>query len=164
MPGFGALSCRLRHLFALALLTVLASGASAQSMAVSAVVVSKSNCKFNTKNLVLDFGTINSGSASNALASVGGTVACNGGQASTVTLGFTLGDGTYSTAPGARRMRHATVPTEFLPYSLSISPASATINKNSSINFTVNGTSTQLQFQNAMAGSYSDVVIISVAP
>jgi Spore Coat Protein U domain len=164
MSCLGALSCRLRHLAALALLTVLATGASAQTLAVSAVVLSKSNCKFDTKNLVLDFGMINSGSGSNAVGNVGGTVTCNGGQASTVTLGFTLGNGTYSTGPGARRMRHATDATEFVPYSLSISPASATINKNGTLAFTVNGTSTPLQFQNAMAGSYSDIVTISVAP
>ena len=160
-----ALSCWLRRLIAPILLALLASGAAAQTMAVSAVVVSKSNCKFKTNNLVLDFGNINSGSAANAVATVGGTVDCNGGQASTVTLGFTLGNGSnYSTSLGARRMRHATVTTEFVPYSLNISPASATISKNGSLNFTVTGTSTPLQFQNAMVGSYSDVVTISVAP
>lgn len=139
-------------------------GAMAQSMSARAVVVSKSNCRFDTTNLVLDFGTIDPGSASDATASVGGTVTCNGGPSSTVTLAFSLGSGTYSTGAGARSMRHATDVTEFLPYALGITPSSATIGKNGSLAFTLNGTIAPSQFQNVMAGSYADRVTISVAP
>jgi spore coat protein U-like protein len=148
---------------AAASMLVAISPASAQSLVVGALVLSKSNCKFDTTNLLLDFGTINPGATATALASVGGSVTCNGGQARQVTLGFTLGNGSNPDATG-RRMRHTTVPTEFLSYGLSISPASATIDKNTSLNFTVNGTILASQYQNVMAGSYLDKVTITVAP
>lgn len=145
---------------------LLAPGAQAETtgLTVGALVVSKSNCRFNTTNLVLDFGAINPASSTTATATVNGSVSCNGGQASTVTLGFTLGAGSYDTSPGNRRMRHATTLTEFLPYSLAVTPASATINKNGTLAFTVNGAILASQFQNVMAGNYTDTVTITVSP
>lgn len=131
---------------------------------VGALVVSKSNCKFNVTNLVLDFGTIDPTSSATATAAVNSSVTCNGGQANTVTLGFTLGAGSFDSSPGVRRMRHATVLTEFLPYGLSVTPTSATIGKNGTLAFTVNGTILASQFQNVMAGNYTDTVTITVSP
>jgi spore coat protein U-like protein len=143
---------------------VPAAHAETTGFTVGALVVSKSNCKFNATNLVLDFGTIDPASSATATAAVNSSVTCNGGQANTVTLGFTLGAGTYDSSPGARRMRHATTLTEFLPYGLSITPASATIAKNGTLAFTVNGTILASQFQNVMAGNYTDAVTITVSP
>ncbi|HEX7888040.1 MAG TPA: spore coat protein U domain-containing protein [Ramlibacter sp.] len=146
--------------------TFLAPAAQAETrgFAVGAVIVSKSNCKFNTPTLLLDFGTINPASTTTATASVSSSVTCNGGQGSTVTLAFTLGAGTFDSGPGARRMRHATTLTEFLPYSLGVTPASATIAKNGTLAFTVNGSILASQFQNVMAGNYTDRVAITVSP
>lgn len=141
-----------------------ATQAETTGLTVGALVVSKSNCKFNTTNLVLDFGSINPASSTAATATVNGSVTCNGGQANTVTLGFTLGAGSYDTSPGTRRMRHATTLTEFLPYSLGVTPPSATINKNGTLAFAVNGTILASQFQNVMAGNYTDAVTITVSP
>lgn len=145
---------------------LLAPAAQAETtgLTVGALVVSKSNCKFNTTSLVLDFGVINPASSTTATATANGSVTCNGGQGSTVTLGITLGAGSYDSSPGARRMRHATTLTEFLPYSLGVTPASATINKNGTLPFTVNGTILASQFQNVMAGNYTDTVTITVSP
>ena len=151
---------------ALALLACAAVPAPAApvGMGVTAVVVSKSNCSFNTRNLVLQFNPIDPASASDATATVTGNISCNGGQSNTVTLAFTLGPGKYSTGPTARRMQHTLVTTEYLPYSLSISPASANIKKNSSLDFTITGTIRPFEFQNAAAGDYLDLVQILVAP
>lgn len=166
-PCRAATARRLQRYAAAAALAVIAcapDGAWAQSLSVGAVVMSKSNCRFDIVNLVLDFSTIDATSTSNATASTGGTVTCNGGKASTVTLGLSLGNGTHSTGPGARRMRHTTELTEFLPYALSISPTSATIARNGTLAFTVDGAILPSQFQNVMAGNYIDTVTISVAP
>lgn len=158
----GLRSCA--RLAAATLLAAAAGTAGAQSFAVSAVVVSKSNCRFDSASLLLDFGTIDPASTSPATASVGGTVSCNGGQTENVTLAFSLGDGTYSTGPGARRMQHGTELTEFMAYGLSVAPSSTTIKKNGGAAFTVTGTILASQFQNVLAGNYSDTVQISVAP
>lgn len=161
-----ALWTELRRLARPAAFVLLACGsaaAGAQSMGVTAVVVSKAKCTFDAPGLTLDFGALDPASSSAGTATVGGRVSCNGGKGDTV-LAFTLGNGTYSTGPGARRMRHATDTTEFLAYSLSITPASATIPKNSGLNFTVNGSILSSQFQNAIAGNYLDTVTITVAP
>lgn len=146
----------------LAGLALASSSALAQSMTITAVVVSKANCHFNNTNLTLDFSAINPASTADATASVSGSVSCTGGKTDT-TVGFTVGTGIFASG-GTRRMRHATVPTEFLPYSVSISPAGATIPKNSSLNFTLSGTITASQFQNVMAGSYLDLVVVTVLP
>lgn len=153
---------------AAAALVMLACGAqpafAQASMAVSAILVSKSNCRFDGTSLALDFGLINPASTADATAVTGGTVSCNGGQSNTVTLGFSIGTGSNPTGTGTRRMRHATLLTEFLAYGVSISPASATIPRNSTMPFTINGIITPAQFQNVTAGSYLDAVTITVAP
>jgi spore coat protein U-like protein len=140
-----------------------AGTAGAQGMVVSAVVVSKAKCTFDQAGLTLDFGALNPASTADGTASVVGRVSCNGGKGDTV-LALSLGTGTYPTGAGVRRMRHETDATEFLAYSLSISPSSATIPKNTGLNFTVNGSILASQFQNALAGNYLDTVRITVAP
>jgi spore coat protein U-like protein len=154
---------RLARATAIVLFCCGAAAAGAQNLVVSAVLVSKAKCTFDQAGLTLDFGALNPTSTAAGTASVVGRVSCNGGKGDTV-LALSLNSGSYSTAPGARRMRHETDVTEFLAYSLSISPASATIPKNSGLNFTVNGSILASQFQNALAGNYLDTVRITVAP
>lgn len=132
-------------------------------MAVSAFVVSKSNCKIDTANLLLDFGTINPASTATATASVNGVVSCNGGKDPDVAVALTLGNGNNA-AGGMRRMQHTTVASEYLRYGLSISPANVIIKKNTGFTFTVSGTIMGSDYNDVMAGNYSDTVIISVAP
>ena len=137
--------------------------AAAQSMAVSAFVVSKSNCKIDTPNLALAFGAINPAVATTATATATGSVSCTGGKDPTVAVALTLGMGNHSSG-GTRRMQHGTVATEYLSYGASVSPANTVIPKNGGFNFTVSGTILPSAFQDVMAGSYSDTVLISVAP
>jgi spore coat protein U-like protein len=155
---------RLNMAVAVTLLSWVAAPAWSQSLTVMATVVSKSNCKFDINTLALDFSSISSGSTVDATAQTPGRITCNGGQSANVSLAFTIGDGTFPSGAGARRMRHATVPTEYLPYSVSIVPSSAIIPKNSSLDFTVHGRITPAQFQNVLAGSYADLVVITVTP
>lgn len=148
---------------AAALFGAVSLPAGAQSLAVSAFVVGKGNCKINTPNLVLAFGTINPAVATTATATATGTVSCTGGKDPTMAVALTLGMGNHSSG-GMRRMRHGTVATEYLSYGASVSPASTVIPKNGGFTFTVSGTILPAAFQDVMAGSYSDTVLITVAP
>lgn len=133
------------------------------SLGVSAVVPSKSNCKFNAGALVLDFGTIDPASGANATATATKTFRCNG-SAPIATFSISAGDGLYSTGPGVRRMRHSTVPTEFMAYAISLSPTSASVPKGVDQVLTVTGTIQPFEFQNVRAGLYQDTVVITLAP
>lgn len=131
---------------------------------VSAQVLSKSNCKFTgSTTATMNFNTIDPASTSDALATASFTIRC-GGSAPNATFAMAAGDGMWALSPGAQRMRHATVSTEFLAYSLSFSPASATIPKNTDQNIAVTGRVTPSAMQDALAGTYSDVVAITVSP
>lgn len=147
-------------------LALMAGGAQAAdngSVSVSAVIASKSNCRFNSGAMTLPFGNVNPASVVDATATATTTFVCNG-SATNATFSISAGNGLYSTGPGARRMRHATVPTEFMGYSLSLSPTSATVPKGEVQTLTVTGTIQPSQFQNVLAGSYQDTVVITLTP
>ena len=155
----------LRALLATALLVAgpvhaLGSG----SFTVSVVVLSKSNCKFQGSNsATMNFGAIDPSSSSDAVATANFTIKC-GGSAANATFAMAAGDGLWALTPGAQRMRHLTTTTQFLPYSLSFSPSSATIPKNTLQDIVVTGRITPANMQNALAGSFSDTVAITVSP
>jgi spore coat protein U-like protein len=133
------------------------------ALAASATVISKSSCKINTAaGSVLAFGNINPSSALSATASVALTLTCSGSAPTAV---YSLGSngGLFSTGPNAPRMRHATVATAFLPYTLNL-PASGSTPKGTATTFTVIGTITPADFGNAVSGAYSDTVILSLTP
>ena len=133
------------------------------SLAVSAVVPSKNVCKFSAGSMALNFGTVNPASTVDSTATVTTGFSCNG-SAPLATFFISAGDGLYSTGPGSRRMRHATIATEFMAYSLVLSPSSATVPKGSVQTLTVTGTIQPFQFQNVPAGTYQDTVVITLTP
>jgi len=141
----------------------VALGAENRDLGVSAVVPSASNCKFNNGAVALDFGTIDPASGSNATATATKTFKC-GGSAANATFSISAGDGLHSSGPGARRMQHTTDATEFMAYSLSLSPTSATVPKNVDQTLTITGTIQPFEFQNVRAGTYQDTVVISITP
>ena len=132
------------------------------TLAVTATVLSKSNCKFDTKTAALAFGALDPAVAAdvNATTSVG--FVCRG-SAPVAAFLFTDDNGRNPSDPGARRMRHAAAP-EFLPYSLLLSPASGTIPKNAPGTLTVSGTVRWADFRGSMAGAYADSVVVSILP
>jgi spore coat protein U-like protein len=132
------------------------------TLAVTATVLSKSNCKFNTKTATLDFGALDPAVAAdvNATASVG--FVCRG-SAPVAAFLFTDDNGQNPSGPGFRRMRHAAAP-EFLPYGLAFSPASGTIPKNAPGTLTFSGTVRWADFHGSMAGAYTDSVVVSILP
>jgi hypothetical protein len=153
---------------AAAVLTVLLSAtlpaqAATGSLGVSAVVVSRSLCRLLTGPQTLGFGTIDPTSAVAATASVTVTFWCLGSAPSTTYL-LWAGNGNYPAGAGLRQMRHATNITEFLPYSLSITPASANLPRFAVQNVTVTGTVAPADFRNALAGGFSDTVVLTLDP
>jgi spore coat protein U-like protein len=152
---------------ALAVLAFLAAAVPASfgdtgTLAVTATVLSKSNCKFDTNTSTLNFGSLDPAVSADVNATASVDFVCRGSAPIAAFL-FTDDDGQNPSGPGARRMRHAAAP-EFLPYGLAFSPASGTVPKNVHRTLTISGTVRWSDFRGAMAGAYTDSVIVSILP
>lgn len=150
-------------------LLVLAGGvchaAGSNTLTVSAVVISKSNCKFNTATSTLNFGNLDPLSSADVTASTTTAFRCVG--SSPIATFFISQDfGAHKTGPGGNRMINTTypVPPAYLPYSLTLNPSSGTVPKNSTQTLTITGTVLASDFQSAYVGNYSDTVILTIAP
>lgn len=73
-------------------------------------------------------------------------------------------DGLYETGPNANRMRHATILTEYLPYSFTLNPTTGTVPRNVNQTLTISGMVRGVDYQDASVGAYSDTVVISIVP
>jgi len=148
----------------LALAAACVARAESGTLSVSAVVLSKSVCRITgATTMTLAFGAIDAASTANATASITNTIRCLGSD-SMATYSIVAGNGQNPLGAGNRRMRHATIPTELLSYSLSITPSSASIPKGSTQVITITGTITPPQFQDVRVGGYSDTVEITLNP
>jgi len=132
-------------------------------LTVSAAVLSKGNCKFQTAPATLNFGMIDPTSGANATALTTIQFKCVG-SVPNVTYSLQAGDGLNATGPGMRRVKNTATGVDYMAYSLSLSPASGTIPKNFLQTVTVSGTILPADFQNARAGAYSDTVVLSLNP
>lgn len=142
---------------------VAASAADAASVSVSATVLSKNVCKFrNPTSAALSFGTIDPASGANATASATLTIRC-GGSSATVSYALTHDSGLYETGVNANRMKHDTLDA-YLPYALTLTPASGSIPKNTVETITISGEIAPVQFQDAPVGAYADSVVVTVEP
>lgn len=151
-------------LYTLALLALAGAARAddAASVAVGAVVLSKSVCKLNTTSATLAFGAIQAASDSPATASATLALVCHG-SAPLASYALTHDSGRYEPGPNAPRMRHATLG-EYLPYQLSITPAMGTIEKNSTQTIVLEGTILPDSFQNAAPGTYTDQLVVTLVP
>lgn len=144
-----------------ACLPVAAAGTHA--LAVGATVLSASNCRFaDAGPTALSFGTIDPSSTSNKTVSTSIGFRCSG-SAGTAVYSVTSDDGLYESGPGAARMRHATDTTQFLKYTVNL-PQSGSVPKNTNQAITITGTVLVADFQNAIAGTFSDSVVLTIAP
>jgi spore coat protein U-like protein len=156
---------RLCTLCLLAGLAVFSGAAAAASggVTVTGTVLSKNHCKFSAGSVALAFGSVDPSSASPAAASATITVTCIGSDP-LASFSVTRDNGLYSPGAGVIRMRHATMLTQFLPYTLSVSPTSATIPKGGSQAITISGAIAPSDASNAYVGSYADTVVLTVVP
>ena len=140
----------------------LAAGG-AQALAVSATVLSQNVCRFTDSGpSALAFGSIDPSSSGPVVASVSTTFRCTG-SAPVAIYSITSDDGLNAGAPGQPRMLHSTSAGQFLPYTLNL-PQVGSAPKNVVQTLTVTGTTTAAQYANAVAGSYADAVVLTIAP
>lgn len=134
------------------------------TLAVTATVLPKNNCKLaGGGTLSLDFGLIDPSATGNATATTVTTFRCTGSAASSPYL-ITASDGLHASGPDARRLRHATLASETMAYSLSLTPQSGSAKRNVDQDLTITGTIVPSAFQAAPAGNYADTVIITFNP
>jgi hypothetical protein len=150
-------------LIVLIIVSVSVASAGSNSLTVGATVISKSNCKFNSAASALNFGAIDPNNTTDVVKTTSVNFVCHG-SAPIATYAISTDDGRYESGPGAYRMRNASLPTEYLPYSLSLSPTSGTVAKNATQTLTITGTVTSQNYGSAYAGNYADTVVISLIP
>lgn len=134
-----------------------------QTVTVSAVVISKSICKFSSASAALAFGTLDPGNPVDVTVSTTIGFRCMG-SAPIATFMITDDDGLHETAPDGNQMQRTSLPAEFLPYSMTLAPTTDTVPKNAPQILTVTGTVMGVDYQNVAAGDYSDTVVISIDP
>ena len=141
----------------------LSNAAETGLMTVTATVLSKSQCKFNSNSSSLNFGSLDPVNAVDKTVDTTITFRC-GGSAPNATFFVSDDDGLYETGPDANRMRHATNTAEYLLYTFTLDPASGTVPKNTNQTLTISGTVRGSDYQDAIAGNFSDSVVISISP
>ncbi len=132
-------------------------------VSVTATVISNSSCRFRSSSSSLNFGNLDPANPSDVTTSTTVTFRCSSSD-KFVTFFISDDDGLYEAGQDANRMRHILTTTEFLPYSLTLSPTSGTIPKNTDETLTLTGTVRGADYQDALAGSFSDTVTLTIAP
>jgi spore coat protein U-like protein len=140
-----------------------AGAAGGHALSVSASVLSKNVCRFQTAGpTALPFGAIDPASTSPVTVNLTLQYRCNGSDA---VAAWTVAsdDGLYESGAGQPRMRHGTVLTSFLPYTLTF-PASGTVARNTITNMSISATVTPAGFANATVGAYADTLVLTLTP
>jgi spore coat protein U-like protein len=140
-----------------------ASLAATASVTVTAVVPTKNQCKFNTANSTLAFGTLLGSTTTDAFATGSIQARCIGADP-VASFAISNDGGGNELSPGAFRMRHDTVPTAYLPYLLSIVPSEATVPKGVWQTVSFSGRILYGDINMAIPGSYSDTVTLTLLP
>jgi len=137
--------------------------AASTTISVSATILSKSNCKFKSNSAALVFGNLDPLAHPDVTVQTTIGFVCNGAD-DPATYIIVDDDGLHETGPDANRMQHGTMSTAFIPYSFSLAPASGTVPKGVVQTLTVTGTVLGTDYQTALAGSYTDTVVITLNP
>ena len=144
-------------------LSVPAHASTTHTLSIGATVLAKNNCRFNTPGpTALDFGAIDPSSVVNKTATATTIFRCVGSSPMATYL-IVSDDGLYRSGANAPRMRHGVNFAQFMPYTITL-PQSGTVPKNTNQTLTVTGTILVADFQNALAGAYSDTVILTITP
>lgn len=134
-------------------------------MTVSATILSKSICSFNTTAADLPFGTLDPLSPANKTVSASATFKCLG-SAPIVVYAITQNNG-LNAGPGGNRLRHVTDATAYIPYSLVFTPDAVTFPRETPPQnhvVTITGTILGTDYQTAAQGDYSDTVTLTINP
>lgn len=131
------------------------------TLQVTAVVLSKNTCRFNSTASALNFGSINPTNPAPVTASMVLVYRCNGSDP-VATWSVSSDSGLHELGPGQYRMQHSAL-ANYLPYTLAF-PASGSAPRNTNLNMTITGTVYPADFSAAIAGAYSDTVVLSILP
>ncbi len=172
------------------------SYAANSTLNISAQVLDRAACAFTTTNAAMNFGNLDPAAGVNATATAGFVVRCNGNLGNPIVSSISLGPASNGTGnafgngnagktkieigrnnglnslAGSLRMRHATIPGVFIPYSLNYlgTPWTAglalvgTIQNNTNFAYSLGGTILAADYQNASIGAYSDTVVFTITP
>lgn len=148
--------------------------ANKNTVSVSATVLNKSGCFFVGATTALAFGNIDPSLNTNATATANVTVQCKG---NTGTTNFLINRDSGQNAAGTTlRMQNTSTPGNFLPYTINLNgptgPAWAAgaigptvpIANNTNVTFVFGANVTPVSYQPAVAGPYSDSVILTITP
>jgi hypothetical protein len=134
-------------------------------VSVTATVVSSGSCSFTTHTANLNFGNLDPSNPVDVTTTTSVLFRCFRWFIFPVTYFIGDDDGLYQTGSDANRMRHTTIPTEYLPYAFSLNPQSGNVTGNwTNHTLTITGTVRGVDYQNAAMGNYSDRVIVSIEP
>ncbi len=143
------------------------SGADLSNVAVSATILNGGFCIIITPSTTLSFGNLDPASPVNVNTSTTIDIWCFNFPFFTPTVYLTNDDdGLHATGLNAPRMQHTAVPTEYLPYTMSITPQSASIPSWTLVTLDINATvlGTDYQGSSVIPGDYQDSVTINIIP
>ena len=143
--------------------TGIGHAADSNSLSVTATVISRGTCRFTTHTSALNFGSLDPSNPVDVNRNTSVSFQCFGFF---TPVTYYIDDiGSYDIV-NAHRMRHTSVFTEYLSYSLTLNPRSATISWNPFITHpvTITGIVRGVDYQNAMVGNYQDTVSLSIVP
>ncbi len=148
--------------------------ANKNNVSVSATVLNKSGCFFVGATTALAFGNIDPSLNTNATATANLTVQCKGNAGTT---NFLINRNSGQNASGATlRMQNTAALGNFLPYTINLNGptgpiwagggivSSAPIAYNTNVIFVLGANVTPANYQPAVAGPYSDSVILTITP
>jgi len=136
----------------------VAMAAGTNTLTVNATVVG--TCNFNTATSTISF-TLDPNSSADGTATTVPTFWCTRGTTVTPTT-----DNGKNFSGGSKRMKSTANPTEFIPYSVTLTPSSTSgSGKSTPINLTVTGTVLNADYVSALAANdYTDTVVITIKP
>ncbi len=141
-----------------------ANAAGTSTVNVAAVVLSKNTCKFNSNTATVDFGNLDPSAPANVTINTLIDIVCNG-NAALATFVISDDDGIHETGANANRLQHATLPAEYISYSFSYNPITATVPKGVAQTITLTGTISSAAYNiSTLPGVYSDTVIMTIVP
>lgn len=152
-------------LFALLLLPGGTGSSKAAELGLAATIPSWGFCSFNNDPYSLDFGSLNPANPVDVTHQINATFRCFGWPSVTFYIGHDAG--LHGGDPNSLQMKHATL-NEYLHYKISLTPSSGTLPtpffSSGWRNLTVTGTIKGTDYASAVAGSYSDTVVLTITP
>ncbi len=144
---------------ALALFAVEGSAFALSTNTISVSATVNGTCKFSSGTSTLAFGLLDPAVATDAIGTVNPTFWCTKGAA------YSIANDLGAHASGtAIRMQHATILTEFIPYTLAYTGAGSGLGKSTPVTLAVTGTILNADYVNAAAGNYTDTVVLTITP